>query len=415
MSDTSGIIGRDTGRPPKGNASALIEQGTAFMALEGADIRERRGGVSAKLAESAPEKINVIVIGAGQAGLSTGYHLARHGVDFAILEANERVGDVWRRRWDSLRLFTPARFNGLDGMPFPAPSWFFPTKEEMADYLEAYAARFNLPVRTATRVTHLTRRGERYILTAGDKRFSASQVIVAAASYQKPRVPAFAADLDPTIKQIHSVEYRNPAQLNAGNVLIVGAGNSGAEIARELAPKHRIYMAGRDVGEIPFRIDGFVGRHGMVRLVLRVLFHRVFSVKTPIGRKMRPMVVSHGGPLIRVKRRDLADLGVEFVPRLADVEDGKPKLADGHVLDVANVVWCTGFHPGLDWIDLPIFGEHGHPKHEHGFVPDEPGLAFVGLHFQRSLSSAMVHGVGRDARIAAEMVARRLKAMAPAA
>lgn len=403
-----------TGRLERG-AGPLVEQGSAFMALEGTEMQTRRSGTPAKAAGSAPEEIDAVVIGAGQAGLSAGYHLARRGINFVILEGDARIGDVWRRRWDSLRLFTPARFNGLDGMPFPAPAYSFPTKDEMAGYLEAYAARFDLPVRTATRVTKLSRSGGRYIISAGDRRWSAAQVIVAAASYQKPRVPAFAADLDPAITQIHSGRYRSPAQFAPGDVLIVGAGNSGAEIARELAPKHRIHMAGRDVGEIPFRIDGFLGRHGMVRLVLRGLFHRVFTVGTPIGRKMRPMVLAHGGPLIRVKWRHLAALGAERVPRMAGVEDGKPKLADGRVLDVANIVWCTGFHPGLDWIDLPIFGEHGHPRHERGIVPDEPGLAFVGLHFQRSLSSAMVHGVGRDARFVAETVATRLKTTAMAA
>src|SRR5579884_417399 len=177
-----------------------------------------------------PERIQTIVIGGGQAGLSVGYHLARRGLPFVILDANERIGDSWRKRWDSLRLFTPARYDGLAGMPFPAPAFTFVTKDEMADYLEAYAARFALPVRTGVRVDRLSRHGDRFDVTAGGLRFEAENVVVAMSNYQQPRVPPFAHELDPGISQLHSSEYRNPSQLRDGSVLIVGAGNSGAEI-----------------------------------------------------------------------------------------------------------------------------------------------------------------------------------------
>jgi putative flavoprotein involved in K+ transport len=180
-----------------------------------------------------PTRINTIVIGGGQAGLSVGYHLARQGVPFLILEAHNRVGDVWRQRWDSLRLFSPARFDGLDGMRFPARSHYFPTKDEMADFLESYARHFQLPVRTGVRVDGLTREDEGFVVTAGDQRFLADNVVIAMASYQKPKTPPFAAELDPSITQMHSMDYRRPDQLKAGGVLLVGAGNSGAEIAME--------------------------------------------------------------------------------------------------------------------------------------------------------------------------------------
>lgn len=202
------------------------------------------------------EDFHTIVIGAGQAGLSVGYHLAKRHRPFVILDANERVGDSWRQRWDSLRLFTPAMFCGLAGMPFPAPRYSFPTKDEMADYLEAYAERFELPVRTGTRVDRLTRNGNRFVVTAGDQTLKADNVVVAMANYQHPKVPAFADRLDPRIVALHSMEYRNPGQLRDGPVLLVGAGNSGAEIALELAAHHETWIAGRDVGAIPFRIDG---------------------------------------------------------------------------------------------------------------------------------------------------------------
>jgi putative flavoprotein involved in K+ transport len=395
----------------------LIEQGAAFMALEGQRLQTKQtgGSVRERGARDAPERFDVIVIGAGQAGLSTGYHLCRQGLKGVILDENERIGDSWRRRWDSLRLFTPARFDGLDGMPFPAPRDSFPTKDEMAAYLEAYAAEFGLPVRTAMRVDSLSRRGDVYIVRARGRELEASHVVIAAASFQKPRVPSFAAELDPAIVQLHSSEYRNPSQLREGGVLLVGAGNSGAEIGVELARTHRVWLAGRAVGHVPFRIDGLLGRRLLARLVLRVLFHRVLTVDTPIGRRLRPKLVESGGPLLRQRPADLENAGIERVPRVAAVERGRPRLADGRILDVANVVWCTGFRPGLDWVNLPVFEDDGRPKQERGVANGEPGLYFVGLHFEYAMSSVMIHGVGRDAKRIAETIAARVSARRAAA
>jgi putative flavoprotein involved in K+ transport len=353
----------------------------------------------ARIDRAPVEQIDIAVIGAGQSGLSVGYHLKRRGASFVILDANERVGDVWRDRWDSLRLFTPARFDALDGMKFPAPANTLPTKDEMAAYLEAYAREFDLPVRTASRVERLTRDPDGvFRIQLANAPLRARQVIVAMSSFQHPYVPAFASELDHTITQLHSLEYRNPSQLQPGPVLLVGAGNTGAELARELAEDHEVWLSGRDVGAIPFSPTGFLGRHGLTRLVLRGLFHRVLTTSTPIGRRMRGKVIAHSGPLIRTKRPHLRDAGVHFVGRTVAAEDGKPCLEDGRQLDVANVIWCTGFHPGFSWIDLPI-QDHGapQPRHNRGVSEDEPGLYFVGLEFLSSLSSEMIHGVGRDA------------------
>src|SRR5262245_38256572 len=239
----------------------LLEEGAAFEQLT------RENGES----PDTGERFDVIVIGAGQAGLSVGYYLARQGVSFVILEAHPRVGDSWRTRWDSLRLFTPARFDALDGMPFPAPPYSYPTKDEMADYLESYAKRFELPVRTGMRVERLSREGDRYVVRAGGKRLMADHVVIAMATYQRPRVPAFAAELDPRIHQMHSLEYRRPSQLPAGDVLVVGAANSGAEIGLDLVRAgRRVWVSGRNPGEIPFDIhDPFV---------LRVIMPFVFRV-----------------------------------------------------------------------------------------------------------------------------------------
>ena len=369
------------------------------------------------------ERYDVVVIGGGQAGLSVGYFLKRTGLRFLILDASPRVGDVWRGRWDSLRLFTPAKFNGLVGMRFPAPANSFPTKDEMADYLESYAARFALPVRTGARVNRLSRSGDDYRIETDAGAIQAGQVVVAMASYQTPRVPGFARELRGDIVQLHSKDYRNPRQLRAGGVLIVGAGNSGAEIALDLSHAHEVWLAGRGTGHVPFRIDGLAARWFLARLVLRVAFHRILTVRTPLGRKVRPTVMSKGGALIRVKPRQLEAAEIRRTPRMIGVRDGLPLLDYGRSLDVANVVWCTGFDAGFEWIDLPIFppifaahaSGHGEPEHEAGVVPEAPGLYFVGLHFLYAFSSTMVHGVGRDAKRIASAVAAHAARAATAA
>jgi putative flavoprotein involved in K+ transport len=352
------------------------------------------------------ERVETLVIGGGQAGLSVGYHLARRGLPFLIVDASDRIGDVWRRRWDSLRLFTPARFDGLDGMPFPAPPFSFPTKDEMADYLEAYAARFQLPVRTGVRVDRLHREHGRFVAEAEGARFEAENVVVAMAPYQKPRIPAFAGDLDPDIVQIHSRDYRNPGQLQPGSVLIVGAGNSGAEIGIELSRHHQTTISGRATGHIPFDIHGRPARLGLMQLVLRGVFHRVLTVDTPVGRKARPNMLTRGGPLIRTRPGMLQAAGVGRLPRTMGTRSGLPLLEDGQTVDARNVVWCSGFHTGFSWIDLPVLGDI-EPLHERGIVPTQPGLYFVGLEFLYAASSVMIHGVGRDADRVAGHIARR--------
>ena len=362
-------------------------------------------------ANRTTERVQVVVIGGGQAGLSVGYCLAQRGLSFVVLEANERVGDSWRKRWDSLRLFTPAKYDGLIGMPFPAPPYSFPTKDEMADYLEAYARHFALPVRTGVKVDRLWRQDGRYIVDTALTRFEADHVVVAMATYQAPRLPDFARTLDAGIVQIHSGQYKNPSQLRPGDVLIVGAGNSGADIALEVARSHPTWLSGRHPGNVPFRIERRIARV-IMPILFRGLFHRVLTVDTPMGRRARAKMISKGGPLIRVKLADLTAAGVERTPRVAGVRDGKPLLEDGRVLDVTNIIWCTGFHPGLSWVNLPtpLYGEDGEPVHERGIVPGEPGFYYVGLHFLYSFSSTMIHGVARDAERIADTILTRVRA-----
>lgn len=362
------------------------------------------------------EHVDTVVIGGSQSGLAVGYHLQRRGRPFVILDAHDRVGDAWRRRWDSLRLFTTARYDGLPGMAFPADRTVYPTKDQTADYLEAYAERFDLPVRTGVRVDHLSRRGGQFDVAAGQHTFSAANVVVATGAYHSPRVPDFADQLDPGIVQVHSSAYRNPSQLRAGGVLVVGAANSGAEIAIEVSRRHRTWLSGRDPGQEPTRAGSVPDR--MLMPLMWFMASRVLTVTSPIGRNVRDKFLHppRGIPLGRVRRRDIAAAGIERVPRAAGVRDGKPVLDDGRILEVANVIWCTGFALDLSWIDLPIVGDHGFPVQERGVVPSQPGLYFIGLPFLHSLSSALLGGVGRDAaHIVGHLAARAAVPAAPAA
>ena len=368
--------------------------------------RRRLMGVSDMAGHDGREDVETLVIGGGQAGLAMGYRLSRRDLSYKIVDANKRIGDAWRNRWDSLRLFTPNRLNHLPGMPFPGYQWGFPSKNEMADYLESYARKFDLRVETGVRVERLTREGDRFVAISGDRRFEADNVVVAMSSWQRPWVPDFAPELDPRIVQLHVAEYKNPGQLQEGDVLVVGAGNSGGEVAIELARTHKVLLSGAGNGAIPFRPESVAARV-LMPFVGRVIFHRVLTTRTPIGKKARPKWIATGEPLIRVKPKDLAAVGVERVPRVTGVRSGLPQLEDGRSVEVANVVWCTGFRPGFSWIDLPVLGPQ-EPLHRRGIVESEPGLYFIGLKFLYSVSSEQIQGVGRDADyIAGKIAARR--------
>jgi putative flavoprotein involved in K+ transport len=358
------------------------------------------------------ERVETLVLGGGQAGLAVGYHLARQGLPFVIVDANERIGDSWRQRWDSLRLFTPARFNALPGMAFPGAPHAFSTKDEVADYLEAYATQLDLQVRTGVRVDRLSSNGCRFVVEAGDRLFEAENVVVAMASHQVPRVPPFARELDAHIVQLTSGEYRNPSQFQAGSVLVVGAGNSGAEIAVDVVREHPTWLAGKESGHVPFRIERAPARLVFLPLMFRFIGHRVLTVRTPIGRKLRPQLLSHGAPLVRVKPKDITAAGIKRVSRVVGVRGGLPLLEDYRVLEAANVIWCTGFRPDFSWIDLPVFGDDEdpmEPTHRRGIVASEPGLYFVGLFFLYAMSSGFLPGVGRDAEYIVNDIASRAR------
>ena len=345
------------------------------------------------------ERYDTIVIGAGQAGLAAGYELSLRDIDVVIVTNESRVGDNWRRRWDSLRLFTPARYSGLPGMPFPAPSAHFPDKDEVADYLERYAERFDLPVRLDTCVDSLSWDGERYTLRAAGSTIEADNVVVATGPFQRPHIPAVASKISPAIHQLHSSEYVGPFELPDGPTLVVGAGNSGAQIALELARFRKVWLAGRDTGHLPRRLLG------------RDLFDwiwplmRRFTLDTPMGRRLRRRMTG-GDALIGIPEGDLTTAGVVRVGRLIDERGGLP-LCGSEVVEPRAIVWATGFRPDYRWISLPILDAEGYPRHLRGIATDAPGLYFVGLRFQHRMTSSLVGGVGADAAFIAERVAHR--------
>jgi putative flavoprotein involved in K+ transport len=355
------------------------------------------------------ERYETVIIGGGQAGLSVGYHLMNEGRSFVILDASERIGDSWRRRWDSLRLYSPAFRDGLPGMPFPAPKSTYPTKDEMGDYLEAYATQFDLPVRTDTVVAALTAEDDGYSAATSDgRRFVADNVVIATGVFRKPYTPEFAGELDPGITQLHSNDYRNLAQLQEGPVLVVGASHSGSDIAHEASAAHQVVLSGSDTGQIPVPIESRRGRV-LFRVIVLAGTH-ILNVKTPMGRKMRPHVRHGGGPLLRYRKKDLRAAGVErVVGHTVRVEDGRPVLSDGRILDVRNVVWCTGYRPDFTWIRIPLdFGEDGYPVQYRGAVASSPGLYFAGLPFLHSFASMFITGSARDSGHVARQILQTL-------
>lgn len=353
--------------------------------------------------------MDTVIIGAGQAGLALGYHLARQGRDFVILDAYPRVGDAWRRRWDSLRLFTPAKYDGLPGLRFPGDGLAFPSKDDVADYLEAYAARFQLPVRTGVRVERVTRIGDRYLVTGAGQSWEADTVVLATGGVQVPTSPAFAGQTAPDVLELHSSDYLNPEQLPPGPVLVVGLGNSGAEIALELSRTRQTFVAGEPSGELPVRHGRNTARFALP--VVRFAAVHVLTLGTPVGRKAAPAMMTHAAPLIRTRRADLAAAGVRMVPRVAAIADGRPVLENGETLTVSTVLWCTGYREDFSFVDVPGFADGRRPAQRRGAVESAPGMYLLGQEFLYAAASGTLTGMLRDARY----LARHMDASSPAA
>lgn len=347
--------------------------------------------------ETRPIRVHTAVVGGGQTGLLMGYYLRQLGDDAVIFDALQRVGDSWRQRYDSLRLFSTPRYASLPGWRIPVSGC--PTRDEMADYLQAYAQRFQLPVRSAVTVRRVARAeqgpGFRVETTAGT--YDASRVIVAAGAHRRPLRPGFASQLDPAIRQLHSLEYRHPAQLAPGGVLVVGAANSGTDLALEAAAAgHETWIAGRHPGQVPIDIDD--PRAARTVPIVMFVLRRVLTRDTPWGHRAYARLDGHGVNLVRNKLEDLDEAGVTRIGRITQVVDGRPGTAEGFFPDVRTVLWCTGSGPDFGFLDVPAaLDTQGRAVHRRGLSPVD-GLGFLGLDFQYSAASSTIQGLAQDAR-----------------
>ena len=335
-----------------------------------------QNGTSDASARLMSNLYDTIVIGAGQAGLASAYYLQRAGSRFLYSTAAVKLANRGCGGGTRCACSPPVRYNSLPGLPFPGEPYALPVKDDVARYLEAYVAHFALPVRLNTRVSSLVRDADRFVVTTDGETFTARSVIVATGAYHRAHIPAFASALSPSLVQRHSSEYRNPDALPPGSVLVVGAGNSGAQIALELAESGRpTWLSGRDTGSIPRRVLGRDVYDWLWWTVMRP------SVDSWVGRRLMGQLFA-GDPLVGFSRRALMIPMLTSVSRTVGVSNGHPRLDDGRVLeDVRTVVWCTGFRPDFRWIQLPVFGPEGYPEHRRGIVAAAPGLGFVGLRY----------------------------------
>jgi putative flavoprotein involved in K+ transport len=343
------------------------------------------------------EVLDVVVVGGSQAGLAMAWHLAQLGLRFVVLEAGPEVGHVWRSRWDSLKLVTPAQYDALPGMAFPAPADTYPTKDPVADYLQAYAEAFKLPVRLNAKATELRRLEDgSFEVRTADQTYRARQVVVATGPFQVPFVPPQARGFDPSVTQVHSADYRNSQALPEGPVLVVGGGNSGFQIAEELAATRRVDLSiATRYPMLPQRLGGrdlfwWLTRLGLLRV----------TVTSRPGRRM-----SRRDFVIGTNRKRLERAGVRFRPRLVDAEGRTVRFADHRLLeDVGVVVWATGYRTDYAWIHIPGVVREGHVVHRRG-VTEVPGLYFLGLSWQHTRGSALLGFVSDDAAYLADRIA----------
>jgi putative flavoprotein involved in K+ transport len=338
----------------------------------------------------------VVVVGGGQAGLAIGYHLAKQGTDFTILEAAAEPAAAWRDRWDSLKLFTSARYDSLPGLEFPGDPVRYPTRDEVADYLTDYAREFNLPVELNSRVRAVRRQKDGYVVELDGRTYTAEQVVVATGPFQVPFVPPVAEQLGDGVVQMHSTDYRSPQSVPEGRVLVVGGGNTGFQIAEELAASREVHLSiGSRQTPLPQRILGrdlfwYLDATGLIRK----------TTASGIGKLMRKREDTLIGSNPRRARRH----GIELHGRAVAAAGSTVSFADGADLDVRGVIWATGFRVDHSWIDVPVFDEHSRAVHERG-VTTSPGLYFLGLLWQHTRGSALLGWVNDDAAYIAERVA----------
>ena len=335
------------------------------------------------------QTFDVIVVGGGQAGLAVAYYLARQEADFVVLDAAAETGESWRTRWDSLRLFTPAEYDGLPGMQFPAADGDYPSKDMVADYLHNYAAHFALPVRLRCAVTRIEQVAGGFVVHTSQGSFSTRQVVVATGPFHEPVVPRLAAGLSDDVVQLHSAEYRRPSDIPAGPVVVVGAGNSGRQIAEELAETHEVILAvGTAQSQLPQR---FLGRDLFWWLTRLGLMDK--TIQSRLARRMR----ERGDLVIGTPLKRLQAAGVQIRPRVTSMTGDEVGFQAGPSARATAVVWATGFSADYSWVDVPdAFDDQGRPRHERGITPPQ-GLAFVGLPWQHTRGSALLGFVRSDA------------------
>jgi putative flavoprotein involved in K+ transport len=348
------------------------------------------------------QRLDVVVVGGSQAGLAMAWQLAQQGLQFVVLEAAPELGHTWRSRWDSLKLFTPAQYDALPGMAFPAPADTYPTKDPVADYLQAYAAAFDLPVRLNARVTDLRRVGGDFEVRTADASYRARQVVVATGPFQVPFIPPPAAKVGAPVTQVHSADYHNPQALPEGPVLVVGGGNSGFQIAEELAATRQVDLS--IATKYPMLPQRRAGRDLFWWLT------RLGVMRVTAGSRLGQRVQARGEFIIGTNRRRLERAGVRFRPRLVDAEGRTIRFADHSLLeDVGVVVWATGYRSDYAWIHIPGVVREGHVVHRRG-VSEVPGLYFLGLSWQHTRGSALLGFVNDDAAYLAERIATRHRA-----
>jgi putative flavoprotein involved in K+ transport len=346
--------------------------------------------------ERSHERFDVVVIGGGQAGLAIGYFLAREGRRFTILEAADSIGAAWRTRWDSLVLFTPRRYDALPGLAFPGDPDGYPTRDEVIAYLEEYAAAFALPVELDSRVRSLTEAGGTFVVELDDRELEADQVVVATGPFQVPRVPALAGDLAPGLFQTHSTGYMRPTDVPDGRVVVVGGGNTGYQIAKELATTHEVHLAvGSRQMPLPQR---FLGRDLFWWLTKTRLIKK--TADTRLGRRASQRDALIGSTSRELRRR----YGVDVRPRVVGAAGCTLTFADGSELEVDAVIWATGFRSDYSWIGASVLGADGRAQHRRG-VTDVPGLYFLGLSWQHTRGSALIGFVEDDAEFIAAQIA----------
>jgi putative flavoprotein involved in K+ transport len=347
---------------------------------------------------ASEQRLDVVVVGGGQAGLAIAWHLTEQGRRFVVLEAGPEVGHTWRFRWDSLKLFTPAQYDALPGMAFPAPADTYPTKDPVADYLQAYAKAFDLPVRLNAKATELKRLDDgSFEVRTTDDTLHARQVVVATGPFQVPFIPPPAAKLDASVTQLHSAAYRNPQALPEGPVLVVGGGNSGFQIAEEVAATRTVDLS--IATAYPMLPQRRAGRDLFWWLT------RLGVMRVTAGSRLGRRVQARGEFVIGTNRKRLERAGVRFRPRLVDAEGRTVRFADHRLLeDVGVVVWATGYRSDYAWIHIPGVVREGHVVHRRG-VSEVPGLYFLGLSWQHTRGSALLGFVNDDAAYLADSIA----------